>query len=165
MRDEGRSLGVGLQDQASNCLELLRSNDRGGERRRKRREESRQVRIMKTNASEPLKTCRKESRRHQNRVGLVTREKAQRAPADWLGGVRHKGGVSMIQALMRNVGTSHPDAKGEVQVGGPGEDQSTEAGWRDGATRSSEEAGESRWSEGVASSGLGGGSTSDGRSP
>ena len=120
---------------------------------------------MKTNASEPLMTCRKDLRRHRNRVGCLARDEAQRKPVDWLGGVRHEGGVSTIQALVRNVGTCRPDAKGEVQVGGPDEDQSTDAGRRGGATRSSDEAGESRWSEGVALSCLERESTSDGRSP
>jgi RNA-directed DNA polymerase len=52
------------------------------------------------------------------------------------GGVRHEGGVSLIQALVRNVGTGRPDAKGEIQVGGPHEGERTEAGRRDGVTRS-----------------------------
>lgn len=119
---------------------------------------------MKTNGSEPLMTCRKVSRRHRNRVGPLTRDEAQQKPVDWLGGVRHEGGVSAVWALVWNVGTSVLDVKGEVQVGGPGEDQSTDAGQRGGATRSSDETGESRWSKGVASSSLDCGPTSDGRS-
>jgi len=38
-------------------------------------------------------------------------------PADWLGGVRCIGGVTLFQALLRNVGTCRLDVKGEVQVG------------------------------------------------
>ena len=38
-------------------------------------------------------------------------------PADWLGGVRCIGGVTLFQAFSRNVGTCRLDAKGEVQVG------------------------------------------------
>jgi hypothetical protein len=97
--------------------------------------------------------------------GIWSGNKAQRKPADWLGGVRHEGGVSAIQALVRNVGTYRLDAKGELQVGGPDKEQSTDAGRRDGATRSSEETCESRWSEGVALSGLVCEPTSNGRSP
>ena len=37
-------------------------------------------------------------------------------PADWLGGVRCVGGVTLFQALLGNVGTCRLDAKGEVQV-------------------------------------------------
>jgi hypothetical protein len=38
-------------------------------------------------------------------------------PADWLGGVRCIGGVTLFQVFLRNVGTCRLDAKGEVQVG------------------------------------------------
>ena len=38
-------------------------------------------------------------------------------PADWLGGVRCIGGVTLFQAFLRNVETCRVDAKGEVQVG------------------------------------------------
>lgn len=110
-------------------------------------------------------TCRNVSRRHRNRVEWLARDGAQQEPVDGLGGVRHEGGVSAIQALLRNVGTSRPDVKGDIQAGGPGEDLSTDAGERGGATRSSYDVGESRLSEGVASSGLERGSTSNGRSP
>ena len=37
-------------------------------------------------------------------------------PADWLGGVRCVGGVTLLQALLGNVGTCRLDVKGEVQV-------------------------------------------------
>ncbi len=51
-------------------------------------------------------------------------------------GIRLEGGVTPRQALAWNVGTCRLDAKGEVQVGGPDEDQSTDARHRDGAVRS-----------------------------
>ena len=38
-------------------------------------------------------------------------------PADWLGGVRCVGGVTLFQAFLRNVGTCRLDVKGKVQVG------------------------------------------------
>ncbi len=37
-------------------------------------------------------------------------------PVDWLGGVRCRGGVTLFQALLGNVGTGRADAKGEIQV-------------------------------------------------
>ncbi len=40
---------------------------------------------------------------------------------------------------MRNVGTWRPDAKGEIQVGSPHKGERTDAGHRDGVTRSSVE--------------------------
>jgi hypothetical protein len=51
-------------------------------------------------------------------------------------GVRHEGGVTLGQALAWNVGTCRFDAKGEAQMGGPHESESTDAGHRDGAARS-----------------------------
>jgi hypothetical protein len=53
-----------------------------------------------------------------------------------LGGVRHKDGVNLIQALVWNVGTCRPDAKGETQMGRPHKGESTDAGHRGGAARS-----------------------------
>src|SRR5215468_9316117 len=43
------------------------------------------------------------------------------------------------QASMWNAGTCRSDAKGEIQIGGPYEGESTDAGHRGGATRSSDE--------------------------
>ncbi len=40
-------------------------------------------------------------------------------PADWLGGVRCVGGVTLFQASLGNVGTCRLDVKGEVQVVNP----------------------------------------------
>ena len=43
--------------------------------------------------------------------------------------------MTLIQALMRNVGTCRPDAKGEVQADSLGKSQSTDAGHRGGDAR------------------------------
>jgi hypothetical protein len=45
-------------------------------------------------------------------------------------GVRHEGGVTLVQALIRNVGTCCPDVKGEAQAEGLCKGESTEAGQR-----------------------------------
>ncbi|HZH48341.1 MAG TPA: hypothetical protein VFD86_01100 [Nitrospira sp.] len=50
--------------------------------------------------------------------------------------IRLEGGVTPRQAFARNVGTCRLDAKGNVQIGGPDEDQVTDARHRDGAVRS-----------------------------
>jgi hypothetical protein len=47
--------------------------------------------------------------------------------------------VNLDQALVWNVGTCRPDAKGEAQVGRPHEGESTDAGHRGGPTRISVE--------------------------
>jgi hypothetical protein len=44
---------------------------------------------------------------------------AQGEPVYCLGGVRHKGGVNLIQAFAWNLGTCRPDVKGETQVEDP----------------------------------------------
>jgi hypothetical protein len=73
----------------------------------------------KTNVSEPLRMCRK--RMDVIKIGLqsLVRDEARRVPADCPSGDRHEGGVSPAQALVRNVGTSRLDAKGELQVEDP----------------------------------------------
>lgn len=68
--------------------------------------------------------------------GLLPRDEGWGAPADCPTGARHEGGVTLIQALVRNVGTCRPDAKGETQVECNHKGESTEAGHRGGATRS-----------------------------
>lgn len=55
----------------------------------------------------------------------------------WLGDIRYVGGVTMHQALMRNVRTCRRDAKGERRVSGPHEAERTDVRHRDGAARSS----------------------------
>src|ERR1700722_3468319 len=57
-RDEGRPLGPGLQDQGPNHHKLLRHNGQGVSVTEKAGI-TRQVCAGKTNASEPLMTCRK----------------------------------------------------------------------------------------------------------
>lgn len=47
--------------------------------------------------------------------------------------------MTLFQALVRNVGTCRPDAKGEIQAASRRKDESTDAGHRGGNTRSREE--------------------------
>jgi hypothetical protein len=49
-------------------------------------------------------------------LGLLARDEGRGKPADCSTGVRHKDGVTVDQASVRNVGTCRPDAKGEAQV-------------------------------------------------
>ena len=89
--------------------------------------------------SEPLTRCRKRIGDVETGVLTLSQDKVQRVPAYCLDGVRHAGGVNLIQALVWNVGTCRPDAKGEAQVGSTHEGESTDAGHRGGPTRSSVE--------------------------
>ena len=50
---------------------------------------------------------------------VVNPGRVQREPAAWLVGTRHKGGVTLHQALVRNVGTCRLDVKGEIQGADP----------------------------------------------
>ncbi|SIT48361.1 hypothetical protein BN2476_630140 [Paraburkholderia piptadeniae] len=54
------------------------------------------------------------STRRQNQGSRCTLGQTKREPDDWLGGDRHKGGVTLLQAIERNIGTCHLDAKGEA---------------------------------------------------
>jgi hypothetical protein len=49
----------------------------------------------------------------------LLQDKSREEPAYCLGGVRHRGGVNLSQALVWNVGTCRSDAKEETQSGGP----------------------------------------------
>jgi len=58
IRDEGRSLGTGVQAQVPNHLKLRWSRAKVVSVQEKARR-TRQVRVKETSASEPLMTCRK----------------------------------------------------------------------------------------------------------
>lgn len=70
---------------------------------------------------------------------LVLQDKVQREPVYCLDGIRHIGGVTLVRAFMWNVGTWSSGVKGELEIGMPHREESTEAERRSGAVRSSEE--------------------------
>jgi hypothetical protein len=74
---------------------------------------------VKTNASEPLLTCRNSRDVDRNRAPVVGSGQARGVPADCSRGDRHEDGVSTAQALVRNVGTFRLDAKRELQAEDP----------------------------------------------
>lgn len=80
---------------------------------------TRQVCAGKTNVSEPLMTCRKRRDVTETGLQLLAREQMRAMPADGSRGDRHEGGVSPVQALVRNVGTCRLDVKGEIQAEDP----------------------------------------------
>ena len=51
--------------------------------------------------------------------GVVTAGSAPAEPADGRSGIRHEGGLSLSEAVGRNVGTWSIDANGEAQVEDP----------------------------------------------
>lgn len=92
--------------------------------------------LRETSESEPLMMCRKRIDDVETGGMSLTRDESGRCPDYGPDGIRHEGGVTLRQAFAWNVGTCGSDAKGDVQAGGPREDQSTKAGHRGGAARS-----------------------------
>jgi len=78
-----------------------------------------QVSAGKTNASEPLTTCRKRRDVIETGLLLLARDKARKMPVYWPSGDRHEDGVIPVQGLVRNMGTYRLDVKGEIQVEDP----------------------------------------------
>ena len=118
-RDEGRPLGLGLQDQGPNHRKLRRHNGRGGERCGKGGTRSRQVRTGKTNASEPLMTCRKRRNVAETRLQSLVWEEARRVPADCPNGDRHEGGVRPARGSCAERGNLLPRCQGRPPSGRP----------------------------------------------
>jgi hypothetical protein len=77
---------------------------------------SRQVRIGKTNASEPLTTRRKRFRRRQNREVVIIPGLALGLSVYCQSGVRRRSGVIPIWARECNRGTCCLDVKGAAEV-------------------------------------------------
>jgi len=115
MKDGGRSSGDGLQDQFSNYQTLRGDKIPGGERSGKRRSKLRHVWIRKTNESELLMRRRKEFEVNETKAQTQPWDATQKGPAYGLGVDRRTSSVSLILAFMWNMGTWHPDAKGDIQ--------------------------------------------------
>lgn len=90
------------------------------------------------NASEQSMTCRKANQPTSKPDSVVDPGQTQTGPVYGLGGVRRRGCMSLIQALMWNVGTCWLNAKGRGATVFSGF-ASTNVSQRGGATRSSEE--------------------------
>jgi hypothetical protein len=104
--DEGCwPLAAGKQMQAANPLQLRKSRASVVSVKEKARREPRQVRIGKTNTREPLCKCRKIKMRSKPddypASGIRALERAAYCQSD----LRHKDGVSPVQAYARNLRT------------------------------------------------------------
>lgn len=70
-----------------------------------------QVRIKKMNESEQPMTCRKAIKQTSKLGSVIDLGQVQIVPVDRLDGVRCRGCMILIQALMWNVGTCWSNAK------------------------------------------------------
>ena len=114
--DEGRPLEAGSQVQASNHCKLRASRAtvvnvaaKGGTR-------SRQVWSGEASESKPLMTCRNSLDDVETGGAIFFRDKLGGGPEDCLSGIRHVSGANPDQALVWNVRTCRPDAKGDVRA-------------------------------------------------
>ena len=73
----------------------------------------------KTNASEPLLTCRKRRDVAETRLQLLAWDGARRVPADCPSGDRHEDGVRPARGSCVERGNLRFDAKGDLQVADP----------------------------------------------
>ena len=77
------------------------------------------VGIKEMSTSEPLMRCRNIGDGVKTVGTWRPAGSAQGEPVYCLGGVRHRDGMNLIQAFVRNVGTCRPDVKEETQVVAP----------------------------------------------
>jgi hypothetical protein len=77
---------------------------------------SRQVGSGEASESEPSMTCRNSMGDVETGGAIFSRDKLGGCPEDWPSGIRHVGGAKPDQALVGNVRTCRPDAKGDVQA-------------------------------------------------
>ena len=80
---------------------------------------TRQVCTGKTNASEPLMTCRKRWDVAETRLQLLAWDEARKKPADWPSGDRHEDGVKPVRGSCAERGNLCSDAKGDLQAAEP----------------------------------------------
>jgi hypothetical protein len=137
-RDGGRPLGAGVQAQAPNHLLLRRSRGAVVSKTGNGWARPGQVRIVKSNVSEPLMTCRKRRDDVETAGESLLRDKSGGS----LMTARTASGIKAARARSRLLcGTWEPvpPMAREKRKGKPPECESTDAGNRGGATRSSGE--------------------------
>ena len=116
--DDGRPVGLGRQGLGSNHLKRLSLRVAVvsvGETS----SETRQVRIGKTNASEPLMTRREPLLDIKTGGEQNFRDESGGSPEGCPGGVRRAGGVIPIQAFLWNCGNQSSRCKGSRSSGDP----------------------------------------------
>src|SRR6516225_12135910 len=142
-KDEGRPLASRDQELDANRCELLPLRAVVVSVAERVGPDPALVRLGETSESKPSMKGRKGIVDVETEVMWSSRDKLGPGPSD----IRLEGGVTPRQAFARNVGTCRLDAKGNVQIGGPDEDQLTDARHRDGAVRSRAESPVMGWTE------------------
>jgi len=129
----------------SNHLPLLRSKERGGERRRKRPNSIGSGDFQEEDRKGTTVFVSKRIRRCQNHASQKIVGGTPAGPAYGRSGIRHTGGLSLEEALEHeNLGV---DANGEVTSGWNHEGESTDAMLRDGLLVVVMKRSNVRWSE------------------
>ena len=115
-RDGGRPPEAGSQVQASNHCKLLSSKAMVVSVAAKGGTGSRQVWSGEASESKPSMKCRNSIGDVKTGGAIFSRDQRGGGPEACPSGIRHVGGAKPDQALVWNVRTCRPDAKGEVQV-------------------------------------------------
>jgi hypothetical protein len=115
-RDGGRPPEVGSQVQASNHCKLLSSKAMVVSVAAKGGTGSRQVWSGEASESKPSMKCRNSIGDVKTGGAIFSRDQRGGGPEACPSGIRHVGGAKPDQALVWNVRTCRPDAKGEVQA-------------------------------------------------
>src|SRR3982750_1844104 len=115
-RDEGRPLEVRSQVPASNPCKLRSSRAIVGSVAVKGGGQSRQGGAGEASESELLRTCRNAKGEVKTGGSSSFRDQVGGCPEDCPSDIRHIGGAKPDQALVWNVRTCRPDAKGDVQA-------------------------------------------------
>ena len=117
-QDEGRPLAIALQEEVANHLTLRGSRARVVSGAETARQDG--VRYGSRRRAQANPCGGVESVGTTSKLGAVVPPgSAQRHPAYWRGGVRHKEGVPVIQAGVWNMGTCRPEVPGEPHVAAP----------------------------------------------
>jgi len=114
--DEGGPLEVGNQVWASNHCKLRTSKAVVVSVAEKPGQESRPVWSEEASASEPSMKCRNALNDVETGGGRFSQDKRGSGPESCPSGIRHLDGAKSDQALVWNVRTCRPDAKGDVQA-------------------------------------------------
>ena len=115
-RDGGRPPETGSQVQVSNHCKLLSSKAMVVSVAAKGGIKSRQVWSGEASESQPSMTCRNSIGDVKTGGAIFSRDQRGGGPEACPSGIRHVGGAKPDQAVLRNVRTCRPDAKGEVQA-------------------------------------------------